>query len=101
MTTQIRDYLPLLREAILEARAAGLGAEAADLEQTCFAAFTTSSEMLQEHGLAIRRFLKAAGRALPLSTKKKLRACLTETELACSGWRKLFALMKRSATLYC
>ena len=95
MTATIRDYTPLLREAIAEARAAGLEAAANDLEQAAFAAFTTSSEMLQEHGLAIRRFLKSTHGRLPPAAGEKLRACLIETELASSGWRRLLALLKR------
>ena len=97
--TRIRDYTPLLREAIAEARAAGFEAEANELEHAAFAAFTTSSEMLQEHGLVIKRFLKATPSALPRSIKVKLRACLTETELSCTGWRKLVALLRRRRLL--
>ncbi len=99
MITRIRDYTPLLREAIAEARAAGIETAANELEQVAGAAFTTSSEMLQEHGLAIKRFLKVTHGTLPRSTKAKLKACLTETELACTGWRKLLALVKRSRML--
>lgn len=99
MTTRIRDYTPLLKEAIAEARTAGLETAANDLEQAAFAAFTTSSEMLQEHGLAIKRVLRATHDTLPRSTKTKLKACLTETELACTGWRKLWALLRRSHAL--
>lgn len=95
MTTRIRDYLPLLREAIAEARAAGLEAAANDLERDSLTAFTTSSEMLQEHGLAIKRFLRATRGSLPRSAKAKLKLCLIETELAASGWRKLFAHLRR------
>ncbi|MSQ62371.1 MAG: hypothetical protein EXR33_00790 [Betaproteobacteria bacterium] len=95
MKTRIRDYTPLLREAIVEARAAGFEIAANDLEQASTAAFTTSSEMLQEHGLAIKRFLKATRDALPRSTSEKLKSCLTETELARTGWRKLLALLRR------
>ncbi len=99
MITRIRDCTPLLREAIAEARAAGFEKTANDLEQVAVAAFTTSSEMLLQHGLAIKRFLKATHDTLPRSTKAKLKACLTETELGCAGWRKLMALMKRSRAL--
>lgn len=99
MTTRIRDYAPLLREAIAEAKAAGFETAANDLEQALFAAFTTSSEMLQEHGLAIKHFLKATHGTLSRSTRKKLKACLTETELACTGWRKLMALLRRRHVL--
>ena len=99
MTARIRDYMPLLKETIAEARVAGFDTAANDLEQAAFAAFTTSSEMLQEHGLAIKRFLKATHGALPRSTKAKLKACLTETELNCTGWRKLMALLRRRRAL--
>ena len=54
------DYTRLLTEAIAEAKAVGFEAAASDLERSCFGvAYTTSSEMLGEHGLAISRFLKA------------------------------------------
>ena len=97
--TRIRDYTPLLKEAIAEAKAAGFDRAARDLEETAFAAFTTSSEMFLEHGLAIRRFLKVTGAGLPATTRAKLRACLTETELACTGWRGLLALLRRRRVL--
>ena len=99
MTTRIRDYTPLLKEAIAQARAAGFQTAANDLEQAAFATFTTSSEMLQEHGLAIKRFLRATHDSLPRSIKTKLKACLTETELAYTGWRKLVALLRRRRAL--
>jgi hypothetical protein len=54
MTMPVRDYLPLIREAIIEAREAGLASEAENLEQVSSSALTSSSEMVQEHGLAIR-----------------------------------------------
>jgi len=96
MTTGIRDYTPWLEEAIAEARAAGLHAAANDLETACFkTAFTTSSETLWEHGVAIRRFLKTTRAALPRTTKAKLQACLIEIDLVWPGWRKLLALMRR------
>ena len=95
MSAKIRDYTPLLKEAIAEARAAGFGAAANELESAAFAAFTTSSEMLQEHGLAIQRFLKVTRKSLPYSIKVKLKACLTETELARPSWRRLMALLHR------
>jgi hypothetical protein len=99
MIMKIRNYMPLLMEAIAEAKAAGFETAAKDLEQAALAAFTTSSEMLQEHGLAIKRFLKATQDTLPRATKVKLKACLTETELACTGWRKLMALLRRHHAL--
>jgi len=95
MPNRLIDYLPLLREAIAEARSAGLEAAAADLDRFAAASFTSSSEMLQEHGLAIRRFLKATQRSLPQSIKSKLQVCLLETEMASTGWRKLVAQLRR------
>jgi hypothetical protein len=95
MTTTVRDYIPLLKDAIAGAKAAGFEKEANELEQDVGAAFTTSSEMLQEHGLAIKRFLTAAHGGLPRSVEKKLKACLNETELAATGWRKIVALLRR------
>ena len=99
MTPRVRDYLPLLREAISEARAAGIGAAADELEHMVSLPFTTSSEMLQEHGIAIRRFLEAAHGALADSTRRKLRTCLNETELAAPGWRGLIARLRRPGVL--
>jgi hypothetical protein len=99
MIMKIRNYMPLLMEAIAEAKAAGFETAAKDMEQAVLAAFTTSSEMLQEHGLAIKRFLNSAQDTLPPATKVKLKTCLTETELACTGWRKLMALLKRHHAL--
>ena len=99
MATKIRDYIPLLKEAIAEARVAGLVVEADELEWIAFAAFTTSSEMLQEHSLAIRHFLKVTRKRLPRPIREKLQACLTESELLCPGWRGLMARWKRSAML--
>jgi hypothetical protein len=96
MTARIRDYSPLLREAIAEAKAAGLGTAARELEQACTGVFTTSSEMLQEHGLAITRFLRATRGTLPASAEAKLVACVTETELAGTGWRALMARLRRA-----
>lgn len=98
-TMQIRDYLPLLREAVAEAKASGFGEDAGELDQVSTSAFTTSSEMLQEHGLAIRRFLKATRHGLPLPTRNKMLACLNETELAGSGLRRLIARIRRSERL--
>jgi hypothetical protein len=69
------------------------------LEHVAVAAFTASSEMLQEHRLAIKHFLKFTYDTLPRSTKAKLKACLTVTELASTGWRKLMSLLKRSDPL--
>ena len=95
MTKEVTDYTPLLREAIAEAKAAGFETAAHGLEQSCFAvAYTTSSEMLGEHGLAIERFLKDAGGTLPGSTRKKLRACLAATGRAWPAWRALVAFLR-------
>jgi hypothetical protein len=85
MTTGIMDYTPLLREAIAEAKAAGFETAASDLEQSCFAvAFTTSSEMLGEHGLAIKRFLKATRHLATFNQGKTER--LPDTDRAGVAW---------------
>lgn len=92
----VRNYAPFLEEAIAEAKAAGFADQASELETACFkVAFTTSNELLHEHGVAIRSFLKAADRGLPVATRQKLEACLTEIDLVWPGWRKLLALFKR------
>ena len=92
----VRDYTPLLEKAIAEAKAAGLATEANELDSACFrVAFTTSNELLHEHGIAIRNFLKATDRRLPPATREKLEACLTEIDLVWPGWRKLRALFRR------
>src|SRR5213083_589853 len=92
---RIKDYAPLLREAIAEARAVGLDTAADHLEQAAFTAFTTSSELLQEQGIGIRQFLRATRGKLPARTKEKLRVCLAEIDMASPGWRKLIALLRR------
>lgn len=51
----VRDCLPSLREAIMEAREAGLGSEAENLERVSSYRLTSSSEVVQEHRLAMRR----------------------------------------------
>ena len=70
------DFFPLLREAIAEARSAGLGSLADELESHAFAAYTTSSELLGEVGQAIVAFLRAGGESVPRSISRKLYACL-------------------------
>lgn len=92
----VRDYAPFLEAGIAEAKAAGFAEAASELESACFrTAFTTSNELLHEHGLALRRFLAATGDGLPRETREKLEACLTEIDLVWPGWRKLLALFKR------
>jgi hypothetical protein len=93
MTAQVADYYPLLKAAIAGARAAGLEAEASELEAQVFAAFTTSSELLGEHGVATLKFLRSQG--VPVAVAEKLNRCLTE--ICKSGQRYDFA--KRSASL--
>jgi hypothetical protein len=98
VTPQIKNFIPLLRDAIADAKAAGFDTDAHELEQAVFSAFTTSSEMLQEQDRAINRFLKSTRTTLPRPIRIKLETCLTETELATSGWRKLAARLKRFRT---
>ena len=97
--SSVRDYQPLLEQAIAEAKAAGI-AEADELESACFkAAFTTSSELLHEQGLAMHHFLKTTRGRLPREIERKMRACLNETQLVWPGWRKLVALWRRREPL--
>jgi hypothetical protein len=76
MARPVDDYRPLLREAIAEARAAGLGHLADPLEETSLAAYTTSSELMGETGRAIVGFLRAGGDTVPAEVATKLTACL-------------------------
>ena len=78
MTLQVEDYYPFLKAAIAEAKAAGLDAAATELEDRAFAVYTTSSELLGEHGMAIRQFLKSGGAAVPAGVKANLDRCLVE-----------------------
>jgi hypothetical protein len=74
------DYIERLKSAIAKSKAAGFETEANALEVACFGiAYTTSSELLGEHRLAIQRFLKATRGALPRSIKARLKECLAET----------------------
>jgi hypothetical protein len=92
----VRDYTPWLEEAIAGARAAGLVAEADELESRCFkTAYTTSGELMGEHGLAIRRFLKATRGRAPKPVRAKLNACLVELGMAWPGWRRLWEMVSR------
>ena len=78
MTVQVADYYPLLKTAIAEARAAGLEPAVSELEAQVFAAYTTSSELLAEHGIAILQFLRSQGQSVPVSVAEKLNQCLKE-----------------------
>jgi hypothetical protein len=78
VTIQAEDYYPFLKAAIAEAKAAGLDAAATELEDKAFAAYTTSSELLGEHALAIRQFLESGGAAVPATVKENLDRCLVE-----------------------
>jgi hypothetical protein len=78
MAVQVADYYPVLKAAIAEARAAGLEPGASELEAQVFAAYTTPSELLGEHGIAILTFLRSQGPTVPASVAEKLNTCLTE-----------------------
>jgi hypothetical protein len=78
MTNRVEDFAPTLRRAIAEAKAAGFGEAAAELEERAFACYTTSSELLGETGAAIRAFLNSQTRPIPDSITKKLELCLKE-----------------------
>ena len=76
MAIQVEDFCPLLRQAIEEARADGLGPLADSLEQVSVATYTTSSEFLGETGRAIVRFLHEGDNAVPRDVAAKLTTCL-------------------------
>ncbi|MFH1176909.1 MAG: hypothetical protein V1750_05840 [Acidobacteriota bacterium] len=73
-----RDFTPMLREAIAEMRLAGAFAPALELEEVLGAAYTTSSELLGELGLAILKAMRGKHSRLPGPTRRKLRQCLRE-----------------------
>jgi hypothetical protein len=83
MSTQVEDFYPLLREAIAEARAAGLESLADSLESRSFAAYTTSSELLGETGQAIVEFLRTANAKVPPTVADKLKECLRQVQRLC------------------
>jgi len=72
------DVCELLREAIRDARAAGLGPAADELQERTSAAFTSSSEFLGEVGLAVERFLRRERGKVPADVERRLRMCLAE-----------------------
>ena len=76
--TQVQDFMPTLRLAMAEARAAGLSVACDELEARVSACYATSSEWLGECGLAILAFKSTHRARLPVSTRRKLRACLRE-----------------------
>ena len=87
MTDQVENFLPLLREAIADARAAGLGNLADVLEQASLASCTTSSELLSAIGQAIVGFLRAGGEAVPPTLVAKLNTCLQHVQVVWPGIR--------------
>ena len=76
MAESVEHFSTLLREAIADARAAGLGHLASLLEQTSSSAYTTSSEFFGETGQAIVEFLRAGGKSVPRALVAKLTTCL-------------------------
>ena len=72
------DFFPLLRQAIAEARSAGLSALVEDLDARSTAAYTTSSELLGEIGLAIQQFLSVGNSSVPEPIVRKLQICLEQ-----------------------
>jgi hypothetical protein len=95
----VRDYKPLLERAIAEAKAAGLEAEARELEAALNGVYTTSGEVLVEHAIAMRRFLADTRGRAPPEVARKVRDCLNETQLAWPGWQQLLARLRRPKTL--
>lgn len=80
MATQVEDFYPLMREAIAEARAAGLESLANSMESRSFAAYTTSSELLGDTGQAIVEFLQAGNAKVPPTVAAKLKECLRQVQ---------------------
>ncbi|TJY58324.1 hypothetical protein E4T66_16670 [Sinimarinibacterium sp. CAU 1509] len=78
MDSRVAEFQQMLRAALDEAKAAGLVNAASQLEFRAFAAYTTSSELLGETGVAIKEFLQTAGPAIPPLVVVKLNLCLTE-----------------------
>jgi hypothetical protein len=76
MASPRADVSELLRQAIRDARAAGLGPAADELQERTSAAFTSSSELLGEMGLAVEHFLRRERGKVPADVEEKLRACL-------------------------
>ena len=85
MTAHVADFQPLLKAAISEARAAGFEAAASQLEGFAFAAYSTSSELLGETGIAIKTFIESVGAAAPPTVVDKLNACLAEVRKVWPG----------------
>jgi len=77
MNFEVEDFFPVLKEAVEEARRDGFEPSASLLEDRAFAAYTTSSELLGESGLAIKEFLKENPR-LSSSIRKKFEFCLLQ-----------------------
>jgi hypothetical protein len=71
----------LLRDAIADARDAGLGDLARLLEETTSTAYTTSSEYFGETGEAIVAFLRNGGASVPPALIVKLKTCLEYVQL--------------------
>jgi hypothetical protein len=80
MATEVRDFFPLLREAIAEARANGLASLAESLDSRSSAVYATSSELLGETGQAIVEFLRAGGTKVQPTVAAKLQECLRQVQ---------------------
>ena len=80
MATEVKDFYPLLWEAIVDARAAGLVSLADSLESRSSAAYTTSSELLGETGRAIVEFLRVGGAKVQPAVAAKLQECLRQVQ---------------------
>jgi len=74
----VPDLTPKLRQALKLACDAGLTETADELEARCFAAYTTSSELLGGTGEAILRFRSREGDRVPAEAAKLLDECLQE-----------------------
>ncbi len=74
----VNNFRVALRNAIAEARAAGLVDSANQLETRALAAYPTSSEWLGEVGEAIQEFLACERERVPATTARLLDECLSE-----------------------
>ena len=99
MRPGVRDYRPVLRRVLAEARVAGMREAADELDRALAAAFTTSTEMLETDGLAIARFLAATRGRLPADARRRLEACRNETQVARRDWRGWLARLRRPRIL--
>jgi hypothetical protein len=87
----VKDFTPVLKEALAEIEASGLISAAAQARERCFTSFTTSSEWLGEVGGAITELLHAHGSSIPGAAQGRLEFCLKEVARV---WPKYRVVLK-------